>query len=173
MKDLTFVKDREISKKLKTETLKVKIIEESSFSKLKDSIKKTDYPVIVLGGKFNREILEDRKVDILLSPEIEARRDHTHYRNSGLNQVLCKLAKKNNIAIGFNFNNILHSKGKQRSEILGRMQQNVRLCKKYKVKMIVASFAKNKYELRSIDSLKAFARVLGIPQREIKKSFWK
>ena len=102
-----------------------------------------------------------KKVDILLSPEKNNKRDFMFFRNSGLNQVLCKLAVKNHISIGFNFSDILNSNGKERSKLLGRMTQNVRLCKKYKVKMEFSSFAKNKFELRSDAILTSFAKVLG------------
>jgi len=82
-------------------------------------------------------------------------------RRSGLNQVLCKLAAKNNVAIGFDFSYLLNSSGKERARILGRMSQNVRFCKKYKVKMVFSSFARNKYELRSENYLKIFSKILG------------
>ena len=44
---------------------------------------------------------------------------------------ICKLANKNKIAIGFNFNDILKSKNK--GQLIGRMMQNAKLCKKYKL----------------------------------------
>ena len=98
---------------------------------------------IVIGGdeKKNRKAVEDKNVDILLSPEKNREKDFMHSRDSGLNQVLCKLAKKNKVAIGFNFNDVLMSKN--RSVILGKMMQNVRFCRKYKVKMVIVSGAQN------------------------------
>ena len=119
--------------------------------------------VIVQGGDLdiNRFAVENKQVDILLSPEKNTRKDLMFSRRSGLNQVLCKLAAKNGVAIGFDFSYLLHSSDKQRARILGRMKQNVKFCKKYKVKMVFSSFAKNKYELRSEDFLKVFARILG------------
>ena len=114
-----------------------------------NELKKLDNELnIVEGGMFNRKILENRKVDVLVSPEKIAKNDYLHYRNSGLNHVLCKLAKKNNIAIGLNFNDVLHSKGEERARLLGRMMQNVRLCRKYRIMMIFASFARNFYDMR-------------------------
>lgn len=145
MKQLVFVQDKVIEKKLGIETELV-----SSKN-------------VVLGGDsiVNRKAVENKKVDILLSPEKESKRDFMFSRNSGLNQVLCKLAAKNDVAIGFNFSDLLNCSGKERSKTLGRMRQNVRLCKKYKVKIIFSSFAKNKYELRSSEFLKVFERILG------------
>ena len=127
---------------------------------LRNDINKAKSPVIVLGGddKVNRAALENKKVDILLSPELNDRKDNFHYRKSGLNQVLCKLAKKNDIAIGFDFALLL--KSKERAKILGRMFFNYKLCKKYKIKMIFSSFSKNKFELRNDDSMRVFERIL-------------
>ena len=145
MKQLVFVQDKEIEKKLGIET---------------ELISSTN---VVEGGDetVNRKAVENSKIDILLSPEKNDKKDFMFSRNSGLNQVLCKLAAKNNVAIGFNFSNLLNCSGKERARLLGRMRQNYRLCKKYKVEIIFSSFAKNKYELRSSEFLKVFARILG------------
>ena len=126
---------------------------------------------IVEGGALNREILSSKNIDILVSPEKNRKEDFLHHRNSGLNQVLCTLAKKNKVAIAFSFNEILKSKDVERAKIIGRMQQNIRLCRKYKVDMIIASFANDKYEMRSLNDLKSFARVIGMNSQEVKKSF--
>ena len=118
--------------------------------------------------KTNRKIVENKQVDIFLSPEKTRTKDFMHYRDSGLNQVLCKLAKKNNIAIGFNFNEVLNSKNKPL--LLGKMMQNVRLCRKYNVKMIIISGAKNHYELRYSQELASFGMCLGMNPGEAKKA---
>lgn len=114
----------------------------------------------------NRAILEQKQVSILQSPEFGISKDSLHQRHSGLNHILCALAKKNNIAIGFDISQLLKTKGKERSLILGKMQQNVVLCRKYKVKMLISSFASNKYEQRSSFELKNFGLLLGMTQKE-------
>jgi|TARA_Y100000310_G_scaffold345794_1_gene470027 RNase P/RNase MRP subunit p30 len=126
---------------------------------------------IVEGGSLNREVLSSKNIDILVSPEKNRKEDFLHHRNSGLNQVLCNLAKKNKVVIGFSFNEVLKSKDVERAKIIGRMQQNIKLCRKYKVDMIIASFATNKYEMRSLNDLKSFARVIGMNSQEVKKVF--
>ena len=145
MKQLVFVQDKKIEKQLNIETQLVK-----------------DFMMIQGGDdKINRKAVENKKVDILLSPEKNNKKDLMFSRRSGLNQVLCKLAAKNGVAIGFNFSYLLNSSGRERAKIFGRMRQNLRLCKKYKVKMIFSSFARDKYELRSDDLMKTFERILG------------
>ncbi|MEK6973989.1 MAG: RNase P subunit p30 family protein [Nanoarchaeota archaeon] len=125
--------------------------------------------VIIEGNTINRDIIENKNVDILLSPEKNIKNDSMHHRNSGLNKVICNLARKNNIAIGLSFSELLNSN--EKPILLGRMMQNVRLCRKFKVKMVLASFARNEYDLRSIDLLKAFALVVGMTPLEINKAF--
>lgn len=160
MKQLVLVQNPKFEKELKIETEKIKIIDVKE-EKLRSEIQKTKGLVIIQGGndKINRLSVENRKVDVLLSPEKDKSKDFMFSRNSGLNQVLCKLAAKNRVSIGFNFSDILNSKEKHK--ILGRMAQNVKLCKKYKVKIIFSSFAKSKYELRSDAILASFAKILG------------
>jgi ribonuclease P/MRP protein subunit RPP1 len=163
MKQLVLAQNKEIEKKLKIETEKVIIIKTTT-NNLRKDIQNAKKPVIILGGddKVNRLAVENKKVDILLSPERGKRKDHLFFRNSGLNQVLCKLAQKNNVAIGFNFSDILNAQDKDRPKILARMAQNVKFCKKYKVKMVFSTFATEKYELRNKESLASFARFLRV-----------
>src|SRR3989344_9477282 len=113
---------------------------------------------IIFGGKdsVNRKAVEDKSVDILMSPERGRNYDFMKARNSGLNQVLCKLAYNNNVAIGFDFNYLLNSNEKERINIIGRMKFNVKLCNKYKVNMFVCNSIKNKDEIRSESDLISF-----------------
>lgn len=162
MKQLVLKQNTEIEKFLDIETELISVID-VPLNKLRKEINNFKGKVIVQGGDLdiNRFVVENKKVDILLSPEKNLKKDLMFSRRSGLNQVLCKLAAKNDVAIGFDFSYLLNSTGKQRARILGRMRQNVKFCKKYKVKMIFSSFAKTKYELRSNDFLKVFSNILG------------
>ncbi len=137
---------------------------------LRKKIRKSSHPVIVLGDpRLNRFILTSQKVDLLLDPHTGAGGDFLNQRNSGLNQVLAKMAHDNHTAIGFSFSNLLHSQ--ERITAMGRIMQNIKLCRKYKVKMVFASFAKNEMEQRSVQDLKSLARCLGMNPLETKDSF--
>src|SRR3989338_1588568 len=127
--------------------------------------------IIVVRAKnddFNRKILENKKVNILLSPESGTgiKHDKLKQRDSGLNHVLCKIAKQNNIAIAIDFSEILkkqneekQEKGKkQLAEHLARIMQNIKLCKKSGTKIILMKKqGKNNYDLQ------AFLLTLGMP----------
>ena len=135
-------------------------------------LKKLSNSINIVEGRdieFNRKILENKNVDILLNPEKATYKDSLHHRNSGLDQVLCSIANRNGIAIGFSFNEILNAKSRYKT--LGRMMQNIRLCRKYKVNIVFATFAKNKWELRSKSDLESFAKVLGMNGKESKECF--
>lgn len=138
------------------------IIKTDNGNELVKQVNKAKGLVIVegAGDRINRLALENKKVNILLSPEKNTGKDFIHYRNSGLNQVLCNLANKNNIAIGFNFEDVLNSSDK--AGVLGKMMQNVRLCRKYKVKMLIFDFSKE----RTKEELRSFGLVLGMTPGE-------
>lgn len=126
---------------------------------------------IIFGGKdtANRKAVENKSVDVLMSPEKGRNYDFMKSRNSGLNQVLCKLAYKNDVAIGFDFNDVLKAKDSERINLIGRMKFNVKLCNKYNVKMYVCNSTKNIDEIRSDGDLISFGRILGMKKPEIKK----
>ena len=123
----------------------------------------------IIGGKdsVNRKAVENSKVDILISPERGRKKDFMKSRNSGLNQVLAKLASKNKVAIGFDFNYVLNLI--ERADIIGKMKLNVRLCRKYNVEMYVCNSTADNKEERNEDSLKAFGRVLGMNSPKVMK----
>jgi RNase P/RNase MRP subunit p30 len=126
--------------------------------------------VVIVKAANNRHIIEKAKPDIIFGLEESPAKDFIHHRNSGLNHVLCELARINKVMVGFSFNFILKTKGMLRSQIIGRMSQNIRLCRKYKVTTAISSFATNPYEMRSPHDLIAFGITLGMHPSEAKKS---
>lgn len=130
-----------------------------------------DFNVVEGNYKINREILKNKRVNILLNPANRVVKDSLHFRNSGLDQISCRLAAKNKTAIGFSFNEILKKEGMERAELIGRIMQNVKLCRKYKVKMILGSFASTKDGLRDAKDLQAFGRLIGIDKLENENVF--
>jgi RNase P/RNase MRP subunit p30 len=117
--------------------------------------------IIVLGmnDEINRACLEHKKTTALASPEYNRKKDYNNYRNSGLNQVLCKIAKQNNKTIIENFSDLNTAK-KSKALILGRMLQNVRLCKKYKVKFILTNVTNKVEELKSNYEFENFKKII-------------
>ncbi len=123
--------------------------------KLIDKAKKENKQVIVKGKdiEFNRKILEMRKVNILVLNH-KIGRDKLKERDSGLNQVLCKIAKDNNITLAIDFNELKEEDKKQRAKIISRIIQNIKFIKKYKNKLEIINKPQDKL------SLSAFLRIL-------------
>jgi RNase P/RNase MRP subunit p30 len=139
------------------------LIQETTFEKIKKKINENKDKTIIFTSEnddLNRKILEKQPINIFLINQAK-RKDKQKQRNSGLNQVLAKIAKKKNITIGINLDEIIESKGKSRSLILARVKQNIKLCNKNKIAMrFIALKDKNK---RNSHNLKALATVLGMP----------
>jgi len=89
--------------------------------------------------------------------------------------VLCRIARENNIIIAINIQEITERKGKQKSELLSKIKQNIKLCVKAKTKIILTTLAEKESELRDIYDLKSLARSLGMPtymaKEAVEKSF--
>jgi len=115
--------------------------------------------VIVKANDSVRPVLEQGKVNLVFDFELGERKDFIHHRNSGLNQVLCKIMKENNIALGFSFGSVLD---KANPQLLGRIMQNASFARKYKLKTVIASFAHSPFEMRAPNDLLAFGEILGI-----------
>ena len=86
--------------------------------------------------EFNRKILENKEVNILLNPHIHSRKDKLKQRDSGLSEILCKIASKNNIKIGVDLNELTKLKKKEKAIALSRIMQNIKLCKRTQTKII-------------------------------------
>jgi len=143
------------------------LIQGNNFDRARKEIRENKNKTIVFSSNnddLNRRILEKEPIDILLLNQ-SLRKDRLKQRDSGFNQILAKLAKKKNIVIGINLDEIISSKIKSKAEILGRVKQNIKLCNKNKLNMKFIS-KKNK---RSLYDLRALGLILGMPTLMIKQ----
>lgn len=115
-------------------------------------LKKENQLVIVRAQdeEFNRKILENPDIGVFLSPELHGRKDRLKQRDSGLNEVLCKLASKNNIKIGINLQEIISLPSIKKAIILSRIMQNIKLCKRTKTPMIIYPKKYTKQDILSL-----------------------
>ncbi|RLI93890.1 MAG: hypothetical protein DRO90_02915, partial [Candidatus Altiarchaeales archaeon] len=164
-----------LREKTEIEILSGALISAPSTMKLRrlarDALRCADLVIVDGGdGKVNRAASECWEVDILSHPEKNEERDFMRQKNSGIDHVIARLLAEKFIAIEFNFFEILNSSGMRRSQILGRMQQNVRLARKYNVPIIITSGAIDKYDLRSPRDLMSFGKLIGMTDLEAKSS---
>jgi RNase P/RNase MRP subunit p30 len=135
------------------------IIEEKTFEKARKKIKENQDNGIIFTSQdddLNRKILEKEKIDILLI-KLSKRKDRMKQKDSGLNQVLTKIAKNQKVSIGIDLDELIELKEKK--EILSRIKQNIKLCTKKKIKMIFIS-QKHKRTKQEVQSL---GIILGMP----------
>ncbi len=135
----------------------------ADFSGIKSKIKlNSSKKIIKSDSAKDRNNIEERKADVIYEFETLSKKDSMHFRNSGINQVIAKLMKDKKVAYGLSFSLILNASGREKSVLLGRMMQNIRLCRKYKIPVVIASFARKPCEMRDYKDLTAFARTLGL-----------
>lgn len=116
-----------------------------------------------------RHAIEKSDIKIFYNLEVHHDKDGLHQRKSGFNHVLAAIAHDKEKIIAFNFNTILRATGATRGVLLGRMRQNVALCRKGKVTMMIMSGATQPYEMRSGHDLIAFGELIGMNPGEAKR----
>ncbi len=120
--------------------------------------------VLVRGTENNRDLIEKYRPDVLFDIEGIRGKDFIYSRNSGLNSITAKIVAKNKTVIGYSLSNLADSRK------LGRIKQNIKLCRKYKIKEAAFSFASNPYQMRNPNDIISLLIVLGMTPGEAKQS---
>ncbi len=140
--------------------------------------------ILVEGGvdEINRAASECWEVDVLCHPEKVSGKDLTDQKNSGIDHVTARFMAEKCIALEINFAELLNSYGMYRSQVMGRMRQNVMLAKKYGTPLIITTGAQDINCIRSPRDLLSVGLSLGMdadlarkaltdhPMRLVKKS---
>ena len=142
-------------------------LEATTLEELKKLVNiRRDYDILLVRGtnlNLNRKAVQTKEVDILTHPEYNR-------RDSGLNHTMAKLAAKNQVAVEINFREILLSSKNTRSHIMHHIQNNVKLCKKYRTPIIISSGAVSHWQLKDPRVLISMGRLLGLELNEAKKA---
>jgi len=164
-----FKKIEEISKSVKDLKIIPGIeIEADGVKELKRMISKAkrfSNFLVVSGGeyKINRAASEDSRVSILSHPERKR-------SDSGVDHIISRFAKENNVAIEINFHEILETFRKVRSYILSHMGFNIELAQKFGTQIVITSGARGKWEMRDPRELAAIGQILGMSLEDSMKS---
>ncbi len=138
------------------------IINETDFQKARNKIKEAqkDGKEIIFTSNdddLNRKVIEKEKIDVFI-PILSGRKDKQKQRDSGFNQVLAKAMKKKKVKMGIDLNELSGASFNEKAKIVGRIRQNVKLCRKEKIQMVfISKEEKNKLNLKSLGI------VLGMP----------
>ncbi|MBL7055536.1 hypothetical protein ISS07_01345 [Candidatus Woesearchaeota archaeon] len=144
------------------------LAEPKEIDKIYTKLKQKKTFVVTKSSLDNRGIIEKGNIDLIFALEESSSKDFMHQRGSGLDHIMARFMNKNNTSLGFSINSILNAK--YRKDILGRVIQNIKLCRKLKVKMAIASFSQNPYDMRSPKDLISLFLKLGMDQKEAKDS---
>lgn len=123
--------------------------------------------LLVRGGnlKLNREAVQNVFSDFLINP-FENRED------IGINHIFAKKAALNNVGIVIDFSSLkfknLYEENKEYQKIL----EISKLCRKYKVPFFIASFSKEKFDVKDFKFFESIEYVFGFEEKEIKEN-WK
>ena len=130
--------------------------------KIVDKVKNLAEMILVHGGdlEVNRVAVETPEIDVLLHPEL-GRED------SGFDHTMAKLAKKNDVAVEFGFNDLIYTYKLTRVRVLHNMINNAKLARKFNAPFVLASGAFNQWNLIPPSGLISFGRILGFQQPEI------
>jgi RNase P/RNase MRP subunit p30 len=128
-----------------------------------------DADIIIVSGDeaLNRAASECWEIDVIESPYLSGDKDFMHQRNSGIDYTIGRNCAERGIAIGFGFRDILNASRKRRLTLLGRMMQNVQICRDTGTPMFVSSSASKPLEMRSANTLISFATILGFEDTEL------
>lgn len=151
---------RKLKSTLKTKytaiQLTLKKIENSSVGTI-NNLKREFDVVIGLGGlnKVNRFFLEQTKVDFLQDPHNSLffrKTDFIHHFNSGINHVLCNLAKENDIAFLISLNFLENKKHMYKD--FGRINQNLKFARKYEIPTYI------NFEINNLNQIKSKEQIM-------------
>ena len=126
--------------------------------------------VLVQSSDKDLSMIEQFAPSILFNLEASFRTDALHQRASGLNHILARACAKNNVTIAFSFRSLFKAVPERRAVLIGRMMQNIRLCRKFKVVMKIASFAQTPDEMHNPADLASLFVVLGMHPDEVQKA---
>lgn len=129
--------------------------------------------VIGYGGlnKMNRFFLEQCNIDILQDPQnssFASKIDFVHHFNSGLNQILCKMAKEAEVIFFFSLNFTINKRQVLRE--FGRINQNIGFARKYKIPVICSFLIEDKFQLRSAVEISAIMGLFDVSTHQVKES---
>ena len=127
---------------------------------------KSNY-ISCLGGdlKVNRSVCENYDVDVLSRPYYKR-------RDSGMNHVLAKEAKKHDVAIELCFRDILNNHLKYRANVISSFKEILMFHRKFKFPLILTTDSKSIYDIRSTRDIVAVFKSIGFTNGEIYNGFY-
>lgn len=124
----------------------------------------------VKSSSMDRFFTESKKLRIIYGFEEIFKRDSLHQRASGLNHVICELCRKNGVAIGLPYGSLLNKNSQTAALSIGRFIQNISLCQKYNVNLLIGSFSDKPFDMRPPYDIISLFSLLGMDGKKIKEA---
>lgn len=159
--------------KYKAICVKINNIENSTIGFV-NSLRQNFDLVIGFGGlnKVNRLFLESCNVDFLQDPQnsiFKSKIDFIHHFNSGINQVLAKFASFKGQDFIFSLNFTRNKKVFLKE--IGRINQNLRFARKYKISSYINFIIEDKFDIKSIVELRGIYSFFDLSTQQKQISF--
>jgi RNase P/RNase MRP subunit p30 len=110
-------------------------------------------------AKANIQTLENKHITHVYDLESLEEKDNHHYRRSGMNQAIAKKIKEQEKTIIIATEQLITNR--EPHKIIGRIQQNLELIKKYDLKTAIATMATKPENLRAKEEIKSLIKTLG------------
>jgi RNase P/RNase MRP subunit p30 len=121
------------------------------------NVKNSFFDVFLQLGTINERVFKG--ITHLYNNENEELKDFIHQRRSGLNHVLLNDFIEKNIKILFSYASLLAADEKRKAQILGRIMQNIVLCKKFGVEYSFVCLGTEASSLRNPQDVVALKRI--------------
>jgi len=143
---------------------------EKEARKIIDFLKGSGKIIALFGGEndFNRRAIETLKINFLVSPERGNRGDSLRQKDSGLNHVVAKESAKKNISIIVDISEISKLSKEEKSDRIAEIIQNVKICRKAKCKIKIASLANENEKIINEYGRKSFGLILGMSTEQMR-----
>lgn len=147
-------------------TLNIKSNNPSEIRKIIRKYRNKSSCISVLGGnlKVNRTTLENVQVDVLSKPYFKR-------YDSGLNHILAREARDNNVAIELVFSDVLNTYLSYRSKVLANFRDIYKLHRKYEFPLILSSGAESIFDIRTVRDFQSVFTQSGLTDIEVENSF--
>jgi RNase P/RNase MRP subunit p30 len=111
------------------------------FAFLKNSTEKKKIAIKALDETFNRRVVETLNFDYLVSLESNLGKDSLRQRSSGINHIVAKSAAMKNISFVVSIESLMNLNNFEKAKYISRIIQNIKICRKAKCSIKLASFS--------------------------------
>jgi RNase P/RNase MRP subunit p30 len=149
--------------------------DEKETRRIIDSLKSRRKLIAVKGSSnnFNRRVIETMKINYLVGLEDFNKPDNLKQRDSGLNHVLAKIAKKRGVRVVFNISEFNKLNKKMKGISLSKLIQNIKVLRKAGCELKIANFSLDKKDLVLDEKdRQIFLATLGCDSKIVKNSIF-